>query len=100
MTQGPMATIALTSERNLPPAAAARPLVLHARVVAGTGGGPDKTILNSPRRLRELGFDCQCLYLRPPGDQRKNEPLRPAPTPGRQEYTARTAALVAPRPFH
>jgi glycosyltransferase involved in cell wall biosynthesis len=44
--------------------------VLHARVVAGTGGGPDKTILNSPRHLRGLGYDSQCLYLRPPGDER------------------------------
>jgi glycosyltransferase involved in cell wall biosynthesis len=66
-----MATIELTPERNACPAAStARPLVLHARVVAGTGGGPDKTILNSPRHLRRLGYDCQCLYLRPPGDER------------------------------
>jgi glycosyltransferase involved in cell wall biosynthesis len=66
-----MATIQLTTERDAPPAAAtSRPLVLHARVVAGTGGGPDKTILNSPRHLRRLGYDCQCLYLRPPGDER------------------------------
>jgi glycosyltransferase involved in cell wall biosynthesis len=45
------------------------PLVLHARVVAGTGGGPDKTILNSPRRLADHGYDCLCLYLRPAGDE-------------------------------
>ena len=43
-------------------------MVLHTRVVSGSGGGPDKTILNSPRFLRELGYDCACLYLRPPGD--------------------------------
>ena len=66
-----MATIELTPERHASPAAVpARPLVLHARVVDGTGGGPDKTVLNSPRHLRELGYDCQCLYLRPPGDER------------------------------
>lgn len=66
-----MATIELTPERSTAPAAGPdRPVVLHARVVDGTGGGPDKTILNSPRHLRELGYDCQCLYLRPPGDER------------------------------
>jgi glycosyltransferase involved in cell wall biosynthesis len=43
-------------------------LVLHTRVVSGTGGGPEKTILNSPRFLRELGYRCACLYLHPPDD--------------------------------
>jgi glycosyltransferase involved in cell wall biosynthesis len=43
-------------------------LVLHARVVTGAGGGPEKTILNSPHYLREHGYDCICLYLRPPAD--------------------------------
>jgi glycosyltransferase involved in cell wall biosynthesis len=42
--------------------------VLHARVVTGAGGGPDKTILNSPRFLKPLGYDCACLFLRPTGD--------------------------------
>jgi glycosyltransferase involved in cell wall biosynthesis len=45
-----------------------RPLVLHARVVSGTGGGPEKTILNSPRFLRALGYESSCLYLHPPED--------------------------------
>ena len=44
------------------------PMVLHPRVVTGSGGGPDKTILNSPRFLKPLGFNSACLYLRPPGD--------------------------------
>ncbi|MEO1525537.1 MAG: glycosyltransferase family 4 protein [Planctomycetota bacterium] len=44
------------------------PLVLHARVVAGKGGGPDKTILNSPRYLSPLGYECVCVYLREPDD--------------------------------
>ena len=43
-------------------------LVLHARVVSGNGGGPDKTILNSPRHLKRLGFRSACLYLRDPND--------------------------------
>ncbi len=45
-----------------------RPLVLHTRVVSGTGGGPEKTILNSPRFLRRLGYESSCLYLHPPED--------------------------------
>ena len=44
------------------------PLVLHTRVVSGTGGGPEKTILNSPRFLRQHGFDCVCVYFRHPHD--------------------------------
>src|SRR5438477_2742052 len=48
--------------------AAARPMVLHVRVVTGTGGGPEKTILNSPRFLRRLGYDSKLAYLHPPGD--------------------------------
>jgi glycosyltransferase involved in cell wall biosynthesis len=44
------------------------PFVLHTRIVSGVGGGPEKTILNSPRFLRELGYRAACLYLYPPGD--------------------------------
>ena len=43
-------------------------VVLDARVLAGSGGGPDKTILNSPRHLGPAGYRMLCLYLRPPGD--------------------------------
>lgn len=45
------------------------PVVLDARVVCGTGGGPDKTILNSPRFLDPAGYRMLCAYLRPPGDE-------------------------------
>jgi len=48
-----------------PPAA---PVVLDARVVTGSGGGPDKTILNSPRFLDPLGYRMVCAYLHPPAD--------------------------------
>jgi len=44
------------------------PLVLHTRVVSGTGGGPEKTILNSPRFLIPFGYDVLCVYMHPPGD--------------------------------
>lgn len=43
-------------------------MVLHVRVVCGRGGGPDKTILHSPRYLEEQGFDSLCAYMRPPRD--------------------------------
>lgn len=46
-----------------------RPVVLHVRVVSGTGGGPEKTILNSPRFLKDLGFDAHCAYMRAPKDK-------------------------------
>jgi glycosyltransferase involved in cell wall biosynthesis len=45
-----------------------RPFVLHTRVVTGTGGGPEKTILNSPRYLAAYGIDCECLFMKPPND--------------------------------
>lgn len=44
------------------------PMVLHVRVVTGHGGGPEKTILNSPRFLKRLGYQSKLAYLHPPGD--------------------------------
>jgi glycosyltransferase involved in cell wall biosynthesis len=44
------------------------PRILHLRVAAGTGGGPEKTILNSPRFIRQFGYDAQVAYLCPPDD--------------------------------
>ena len=46
----------------------ALPVVFDTRVVSGSGGGPDKTILNSPRFLTDLGYRMICGYLYPPGD--------------------------------
>ena len=45
-----------------------RPFVLHTRIVTGNGGGPEKTILNSPRFLKLWGIDSACLFMHPPGD--------------------------------
>jgi len=42
--------------------------VLHARVVAGTGGGPEKTILRSARYASRVELDMSALYLHPRGD--------------------------------
>jgi glycosyltransferase involved in cell wall biosynthesis len=44
------------------------PVVLDARVVTGSGGGPDKTILNSPRFLEPMGYRMVCAYMHPPND--------------------------------
>lgn len=46
----------------------ALPTVLHTRVVSGTGGGPEKTILNSPRFLERHGYRAICAYMHPPDD--------------------------------
>ena len=43
-------------------------VVLDARVVNGSGGGPDKTILNSPRYLSAGGYRMICAYMHPPQD--------------------------------
>ena len=45
-----------------------RIVVLHTRVVRGSGGGPDKTILNSPRFLDGSRYRAVCAYMHPPGD--------------------------------
>lgn len=53
-------------------------LVLHTRVVTGTGGGPDKTILNSPRFLKDQGYPMICAFLRHPEDRLFSELARRA----------------------
>jgi len=60
------------------------PVVLDARVVAGSGGGPDKTILNSPRFLTGAGYRMICAYMHPPAD------------PGFEQLRSRAATLQAP----
>src|SRR4051794_15807411 len=45
------------------------PVVLDTRVVTGTGGGPDKTILNSPRFFTDFGYRMLCAYMHPPQDR-------------------------------
>jgi len=76
----------LTTEIELPETErrVKRPVVLHVRVVTGAGGGPEKTILNSPRFLDSLGYASHCAYLRPPGDD------------GFSSVTCRAEALQAP----
>lgn len=58
------------------------PAVLHVRVVTETGGGPDKTILNSPRFLERDGYRSLCAYLHPPDDPGFPEIVRRANASG------------------
>jgi len=58
----------LSLDRPEAPVGSTVPVVLDARVVTGAGGGPDKTILNSPRFLEPLGYRMVCAYMHPPGD--------------------------------
>jgi glycosyltransferase involved in cell wall biosynthesis len=58
----------LTTEKSAGANRVGGPMVMHARVITGVGGGPDKTILNSPRFLRRTNYRCVCLYLRDPQD--------------------------------
>lgn len=59
-------------------------VVLDVRVVTGSGGGPDKTILNSPRFLAAAGYRNLCAYMHPPSD------------PGFEEVRRRARELEAP----
>jgi len=63
---------------------AERVTVLHARIVSGRGGGPEKTILNSPRFLKGTRWRELALYLHAPGD------------PGITELAERAQALECP----
>jgi glycosyltransferase involved in cell wall biosynthesis len=43
-------------------------VIADARVIAGSGGGPEKTLLNSHRFLAPAGYTNLCVYLRDPKD--------------------------------
>ena len=45
-----------------------KPVILDARVLRGSGGGPDKTIINSPRYLDADGYRMLCVYMHDPDD--------------------------------
>ena len=64
---GTLATCGMTPGR---PGSAAdgEAVVLETRVVTGPGGGPDKTILNTPRFLAATRYRTLCAYMHPPGD--------------------------------
>jgi len=72
-------------------------LILHARVVTGQGGGPDKTIVTAPRHYRSYGFDGQCLYLHPPGDKGFDVIRRRADQQGADLYEIDDCGPLDPR---
>jgi glycosyltransferase involved in cell wall biosynthesis len=49
--------------------------ILHLRTVSGRGGGPEKTLLNSPRFLKGR-YDLRLAYIRPEGDREYDMPER------------------------
>src|SRR5262249_41949557 len=49
--------------------------VLHLRTVSGRGGGPEKTLLNSPRFLDDR-YDVRLAYIRPAYDPAYDLPAR------------------------
>jgi glycosyltransferase involved in cell wall biosynthesis len=83
------------------------PVVLDARVVTGSGGGPDKTILNSPRFLEPLGYRMLCAYMHPPEDSgyaviekkaaQQGAPLVSIPDRGPWDWRVVTALLAVCR---
>src|SRR5262245_62015273 len=70
----PMSPSALRTTRRSPERASGRGtvsdpvVVLDVRVVNGSGGGPDKTILKSPRFLASAGYRGLCAYMHAPDD--------------------------------
>jgi glycosyltransferase involved in cell wall biosynthesis len=60
-------TVEALNGQSAPPAKSDA-VVLHTRVVTGSGGGPDKTVLNSPRFLEGQGYRAICAYMHPPAD--------------------------------
>ncbi len=43
-------------------------VIADGRVLAGSGGGPDKTLINSPSYLEKAGYKMLCVYLHHPDD--------------------------------
>jgi glycosyltransferase involved in cell wall biosynthesis len=54
------------------------PLVLHVRVMAGSGGGPEKTIIRSPGYVDPERYRIEAAYIYPQGDEGITEFLHQA----------------------
>ncbi|MBO5437065.1 MAG: glycosyltransferase family 4 protein [Thermoguttaceae bacterium] len=57
--------VPISSEKRCP---SAKAVVLETRVVTGEGGGPEKTIINTPRYMASYGYPTYCAYMHPPKD--------------------------------
>jgi glycosyltransferase involved in cell wall biosynthesis len=75
----------------------ALPLVLHVRVVRGTGGGPDKTILHSPKFLDSDRYRMAAAYIHPRGDEAIQVIRRQAAELGCPIHTISEAGPLDPR---
>ena len=83
------------------------PMVLHVRVMAGTGGGPEKTILRSPKYADPNRYRMAIAYIHPPDDPgietiRARRPSRAAastasPTAARWTCTRCASCANSPR---
>ncbi|MFN0241902.1 MAG: glycosyltransferase [Planctomycetota bacterium] len=78
-------------------ASRAETTVLHVRIVSGTGGGPEKTIANSPRHMRGSGFRAFAAYLHAPGDPGIAEVARRADAAGCELIAIPDAFAIDPR---
>lgn len=72
-------------------------MVLHVRVVAGSGGGPDKTILRSARYAHRQGLRMGAVYLHPRGDHGIDALRRQAQTCGCPLWTIAETGALDPR---
>ncbi len=68
VVRSPMKLATAETYEGASPSTTRAPVVLHTRVVTGEGGGPEKTILNSPRYLEGYGYRSLCAYMHPPHD--------------------------------
>lgn len=103
----PILTPSATEPRPSLQPRATCPVVFDTRVVTGAGGGPEKTILNSPRYLEPLGYRMLCGYMHPPDDAgfdvirhkaaRYNAPLISIPDRGPWDWRVVTELLAACR---
>jgi len=102
---GPSTPSLMTLPRTAPDRP--HPVVFDTRVVTGAGGGPEKTILNSPRFLEPLGYRMICGYMHPPGDpgyevirqkaERAGAPLVSIPDRGPWDWRVVTGLLAVCR---
>lgn len=78
-------------------------VVAHVRIVSGAGGGPEKTILATPRELQGSGYQAFALYLHAPGDagfevlreRAKEKDCELVALPDRWPYDPRTLRRLA-----
>lgn len=68
LARGDTPTLSGYTTEAIPTAPDGKDVVLHTRVVTGTGGGPDKTILLSSPFLQDTNYWLAAAYMHPPED--------------------------------